>query len=75
MSSVATGWSILGTYVANAVRDHDDPTLEQPLVTLILYIFLIIGAFWLNYARAKWEQTNVAGRCNLAKNGCQWLSL
>ncbi|KAI8584645.1 hypothetical protein K450DRAFT_217274 [Umbelopsis ramanniana AG] len=61
MSSVAAGWSILGTYCANAVRDHDDPTLAQPLVTLVLYIFLIIGAFWLNYARAKWEQTNVAG--------------
>ncbi|KAG2174643.1 hypothetical protein INT44_006907 [Umbelopsis vinacea] len=61
MSSVSAGWSILGTYCANAVRDHDDPTLAQPLVTLVLYIFLILGAFWLNYARAKWEQTNVAG--------------
>ncbi|KAH8553614.1 hypothetical protein BGW37DRAFT_486400 [Umbelopsis sp. PMI_123] len=61
MSSVSAGWSILGTYCAYAVRDQDNPNLIQAPVVLVLYTFLIVGAFWLNYARAKWEQTNVAG--------------
>lgn len=62
MSSLATAWSILGTYCAHIVRNPDDPTLTQPSVCVVLYTFLIVGAFVLNYVRVKWEQTNVAGK-------------
>lgn len=62
MSSFSAGWSLLGTYCANSVRNLDDPKVIQPSVALVLYAFLIVGAFALNYSRVKWEQTNVAGK-------------
>ncbi|CAO3591691.1 unnamed protein product [Absidia cylindrospora] len=61
MCVVSAAFTILGTYCASLVRDANDSTFAQPAVCGILVAFLIVGAFILNYVRAKVQQANVGG--------------
>lgn len=62
MCTVATGWSLLGTYCAYLVRDQDNPEMAQPKVAGVLVSFLLVGAFCLNYLRARVDQANLGGK-------------
>ncbi|KAJ8663036.1 hypothetical protein O0I10_001213 [Lichtheimia ornata] len=61
MCSVATGWSLLGIYCASLVRVPDSTDLAQTKVCAVLACFLLIGAFCLNFLRARVDQANLGG--------------
>lgn len=62
MCSVATGWSLLGIYCASLVRVPDSTDLAQTKVCAVLACFLFIGAFCLNFLRARVDQANLGGK-------------
>ncbi|KAI8335402.1 hypothetical protein BC941DRAFT_69716 [Chlamydoabsidia padenii] len=61
MCFVSAAYTILGTYCASLVRDPNNTDLAQPGLCGVLVAFLIVGAFILNYVRAKVQQANVGG--------------
>ena len=65
MCAVSSGWTLLGGFCASLVRDPLDPNNAQPKVAAVLASFLVIGAFCLNYCRAKVTQANVGGKLSL----------
>ncbi|KAI9320499.1 hypothetical protein BX666DRAFT_2024151 [Dichotomocladium elegans] len=62
MCTVSTAWSLLGIYIAVLVRD-DNVNLgqTQPKASAVLACFLFVGAFCLNFLRAKVDQANLGG--------------
>lgn len=62
MCTISAAYTILGTYCASLVRDPSNPDLAQPALCGVLVSFLIVGAFLLNYVRAKVQQANVGGK-------------
>ncbi|KAI9028195.1 hypothetical protein CLU79DRAFT_697224 [Phycomyces nitens] len=53
MCTLATGWSLLGTYSASLVRDPEAIMRAQPQVCAILAVFMIVGIMALNLFRVK----------------------
>ncbi|CAO3597556.1 unnamed protein product [Absidia cylindrospora] len=49
-------YSLLGTYLANLARDHNNANPIQPGPSAILAVFLFFGTFVLNYIRMKFHK-------------------
>lgn len=76
MCAVSTAWSLLGTFCASLVRDPTNASQAQPKVAVVLVVFLLVGAFCLNYLRTKVEQANVGGMHKSIKKGkCEIMQL
>ncbi|CAO3628551.1 unnamed protein product [Cunninghamella blakesleeana] len=61
MCCISAAYSTLGTYCAFLVYNPTSTEKAQPSFCGVLVSFLIVGAFFLNYIRVKFDQANVGG--------------
>ncbi|KAI9272494.1 hypothetical protein BY458DRAFT_455541 [Sporodiniella umbellata] len=60
MCSLSGAWSLLGIYLASLTRLPDTYQVQPPS-SAVLFVFLIIGCFFLSIVRIKNDKANVGG--------------